>query len=180
MARVSSNADLQTFDDASLVVALVEERVRPRYNANGLLILNHTERVLLAVFDLENEVCNGGFGQWLFHVAGDLLVITPVCLQDIGASDVAAIVRRVLAEFGEEGPAADYWQREQQTIAMPETTERVFQESDREFAGLEQGMLDRLYAFARAHLSEVRLAGMLASPPTISDELDASEMEDGL
>lgn len=158
MARVSSNADLQTFDDASLVVALVEERIRPRYEALGLRMLNHTERVLLAVFDLENEVCNGGFGQWLFSVEGGLLVITPDCLQAIGAEDLAAVARRVLAEFGEEGPAADYWQREHQLFAMPETAERVFQEADREFAGLEQDMLDRLYAFARSHLAEVRLA----------------------
>jgi hypothetical protein len=158
MARVSSNADLQAFDDASFVVAMVEERVRPRYNANGLLLLNHTERVLLAVFDLDNEVCNGGFGQWLFHVPSDLLAITSVCLQDIGAGNVDAIVRRVLAEFGDEGPAADYWEREQQIFAMPERAEQVFQESDREFAEAEQGMLRHLYAFARWHLSEVRLA----------------------
>ncbi len=152
----ASNDELRTWDGASLVVALVEQRVSPRYKANGLAGLNHAERVLLSIFDLDNEVCNGGFSQWLFHVAGDLLAVTPACLKEIGADDAAVVVQRVLGEFGEESPSTDYWQREQQIFALAESADRVFHEADRAFNGLEQGVLQRLYEFARAHLAEFR------------------------
>lgn len=152
----ASNDELRTWDGASLVVALVEQRVSPRYKDNGLAGLNQAERVLLSIFDLDNEVCNGGFSQWLFHVTGDLGAVTPACLQEIGADDVAAVVQRVLAEFGEAGPLGEYWQREQQIFGLPESADQVFHDADREFNRLEQGMLRRLYEFARTHIAEFR------------------------
>lgn len=147
-------AELRALDDASLVVALVE-RVRPRYRAGGLDSLHPPERALLAVFELDNEVCNGGFEQWLFHTAGDLAGATPACLLEIGAPEAAAVVRRVLAEFGEEGPAVDYWRREDQLFGLPASAGVAFRQCDQEFAKLESPMLQRLYAFARSHLPEI-------------------------
>ncbi|HVC92086.1 MAG TPA: DUF4375 domain-containing protein [Pirellulales bacterium] len=152
----ASNDELRAWDGASLVVALVQQRVSPRYTAHGLAGLNQAERILLNIFDLDNEVFNGGFSQWLFHVAGDLLTVTPACLREIGAEDVAALVQRVLAEFGEQRPFTDYYQREQQFLALPESADHIFREADRAFNGLEKGMLRRLYEFARAHLADFR------------------------
>jgi hypothetical protein len=149
MAHAHSNEELQTWDGASLIVALVEQRVRPRYNTNGMAGLNQTERVLLSVFEFDNEVCNGGFGQWMSHVAGDLISITPACLCDIGAEDVTVLVQRVLAEFGAASPSVDYWEREQQIFSLPESANQIFLEADMAFNGLEQGMLSRFYGFAR-------------------------------
>lgn len=156
MTHPASNRELLTWDGASLVVALVEQRIRPRYSSSGVASLNQVERVLLIVFEMDNEICNGGFNQWLFHVPGDMIAMTPACLRDIGAEVVASLVLRVLAEFGEAGPSADYWIREQQIFAMPESANQIFREADRAFQGLEQDMLRRLYQFARANLAEVR------------------------
>lgn len=152
----ASNEELRTFDGPSLVVTLVEQRVSPRYRANGVAGLNPAERVLLSVFELDNEVCNGGLGQWLFNIAGDVLTVTPVCLREIGADDVAALVERVLTQFGEQGPVTHDRQREQQLFAMPESANRAFHEADLAFNGLEQDMLQRLYEFARTHLTDFR------------------------
>ena len=152
----ASNEELRTFDGPSLVATLVEQRISPRYQASGLAELNPAERVLLSVFEMDNEVCNGGFGQWLFHVAGDLLRITPICLREIASEYVAALVEHVLKQFGEQGPATDYSEREEQLFAMPESASRALHDADLAFNGLEQGLLQRLYEFARTHLADFR------------------------
>ena len=151
-----SNSELANWDDASLVVGLVD-RIRPRYDENGLGALNNAERVLLAVFDLDNEVCNGGFGQWMDHVPGDLASATPACLEEIGDSEVAELARRVLAEFGDVGPSPEYWERMDQIASLPDSADETIRQCDVAFGNLEQAMHKRLCVYARSHLTEIRL-----------------------
>lgn len=155
MTASPSNSELANWDDASLVVALVD-RIRPRYDEHGLQALNDADRVLLAIFDLDNEVCNGGFGQWLSHVAGDLALTTPACLRQIGDAEVTRLVRRVLDEFGNEGPSADYWERHDQISSLPESADDTIRQCDEAFRDVEEAMHKRLCSYARSHLADIR------------------------
>jgi hypothetical protein len=150
------DSDLAVYDDASLVTALVD-RIRPRYEEHGLGSLNTPERILLAVFDFDNETCNGGFAQWVMHVAGDLASATPACLEAIGELEVAALTRQVLAGFGNDGPSRDYWMRMDQIEALDDTADETIQRCDTAFVALKKPMFKRLCIYARSHLTEIRV-----------------------
>jgi hypothetical protein len=152
-----SDSELAGRDDASLVVALVD-RIRPRYEEHGLASLNTPERVVLAVYEFDNEACNGGFGQWVMHVAGDLASTAPACLETNGDMEVAALTRHVLAKFGEDGPSADYWTRMDQIEALAGFADETIQQCDAAFVALEEPMHKRLCIYARSHLTEIRAA----------------------
>jgi hypothetical protein len=152
-----SNSELAGWDNASVVVALVD-RIRPRYEEHGLDFLNTPERVVLAIYELDNETCNGGFGQWMMHVPGDLASATPACLETIGDLEVAALTRQVLAEFGDDGPSTDYWMRMDQIDALDATADETIERCDTAFVALEEPMYKRLCIYARSHLTEIQAA----------------------
>ena len=174
-----SNSELGAWDDASLVVALFD-RIWPRYEQHGLESLNEHERVVLAVYCLDNEACNGGFGQWLDHVAGDLASATPACLEAIGDPKVAELARRVLAQFGDEGPSPDYWERMDQIESLSGKGDETIGRCDVEFGDLEKAMHERLCTYARTHLTEIRLpeSNLYQPPQTESTSLGASTQLD--
>lgn len=67
--------------------------------------LSKQERVILAVWQLEAEVNNGGFDQYFRNSAGEHAPCAIEALEEIGAPNCAAIVRRavrlVLGEVGD-------------------------------------------------------------------------------
>src|SRR6185312_11618137 len=127
-------------DSASQLVVLAE-RIRPRYERTGLASLNDAERTLLTLFALDNEVCNGGFGQWLFHTPRDLLAVSAECLQRIGETQVLQLVRSILDELNPEALRLD-WQGWQDYLQqMPEAFWQRISAHDRACGSLEGGMM---------------------------------------
>ena len=62
--------------------------------------LSSAERVFYLVFQLEGEVNNGGFPQFLYNGSGDFANESAAALREIGAEKMAEICDRVLSEFG--------------------------------------------------------------------------------
>jgi hypothetical protein len=151
-----SNDELATWDPASRLVALVE-RTRPRYERHGLESLNGAERTLLALFDFDSEICNGGFGQWLFNTQTDLIAITPECLERIGEEHMLPLVRSVLNELQlgalmlDSGKWLDYLQEQ------PEEFWHMVTDVDKSYVPFERRMLERLWSYAEAVARQVRL-----------------------
>jgi hypothetical protein len=56
---------------------------------------------------LDAEVCNGGFSQYFFNSWGDYAAETAAALQLLGASRIANLLERAMAEFGPNGPPRD-------------------------------------------------------------------------
>jgi hypothetical protein len=165
-----SNAELEDWDDASLVVDLVD-RIRPRYDEGGLEALNEPERIILAVYDLYSYVCNGGFGKWIYDIGGDLAPGTATYLEAIGDPKVAGLVGQILAEFGDEG-LLDYSLRMDQFSAVEDTLDETIVRCDVAFRDLDESMHKLLCIFARSHITEIRLPS-----PEVPLYLDGSQLK---
>ncbi len=165
-----SNEELEDYGDADLVVDLVD-RIRPRYDEGGLEALNEPERIILAVYDLYSYVCNGGFGMWIFDIGGDLAHGTPSYLETIGDPKVARLVRRILAEFGDDG-LLDYSLRMEQFDALEGALDETIMQCDVAFRDLDESMHQLLCRFARSHLTEIRLPS-----PEVPLYLDGNQLK---
>jgi hypothetical protein len=155
MPEDSPEREFDHLDDASLVASLVEQCIRPVYKRAGGPALNRRQRLLLALFDFDNEVFNGGFEQWLLHVPGELVTMTPRCLSEIGADEMAALVDVALKAFRGEGPDVAEEQCHEQLLNLPKERRELIAGCDRRFGELEGAMITQLYSFARSHLTEL-------------------------
>jgi hypothetical protein len=155
MADPPSNDDLASWDAASRLVALVD-RARPRYQRGGLACLNEAERTLLALFDFDNEVCHGGFGQWLFQTPQDVIAITPECLARIGETEVLRLVRSILGELGSDALVTEWPEWEQHFHRMPEGFWERIAAYDRACGPLERGLVKRLWSYAAGVVADIR------------------------
>lgn len=93
--------------------------------------LSKQERVILAVWQLEAEVNNGGFDQYFRNSAGEHAPCAIEALEEIGAPNCAAIVRRavrlVLGEVGD-------WQKARGAfLAASPDVEGTLEALDQEF-----------------------------------------------
>lgn len=70
----------------------------------NLSALTEEERVFFIVNELEQEVNNGGFSQYLYNSSGDHAHRAVECLQIVGAVQMGEICRTALAAYGEPIP----------------------------------------------------------------------------
>jgi hypothetical protein len=155
MTASVSNEDLARFDPAGRFLCLAE-RARLRYQRSGFTGLNDAERTVLALFEFDNETCNGGFGQWLYQTPMELVAILPECLARVGEVTVLEHVRAI---FDELGPAAlRLGQRdwEEHLGQMPEAFWQQVGARDRAVGPLERGMIERIWAYAETVVSQLR------------------------
>lgn len=150
-----SNEELINWDPASRLVALVE-RIRPRYQNTGLAGLNEFERTLLALFEFDNEVCNGEFGSWLYQTHADLIAITLECLGRIGETALLEIVRSLLGEL-ETKMLSDWATWEAELDHQPVEFWSKIANYDQQCGTLEREFVERLWSYARTVLTDVRM-----------------------
>ncbi|MDD2361690.1 MAG: DMP19 family protein [Oscillospiraceae bacterium] len=84
----------------SLVIAMNGWLCRKCNYGENIDKLTDAEKALYLVIQLEGEVNNGGFSQFLYNSSGDFANETPAALLKIGAEKTAEICDRVLAAFG--------------------------------------------------------------------------------
>jgi hypothetical protein len=155
MPNPPTNGELAGWDAASRLVALID-RIRPRYQRDGLASLKGAERTLLALFDFDNEVCNGGFGQWLYQSPLDLIATSPECLERIGETEVLRLVRSILGELGSDVLRLDSHEWEQHLHRMSKAFWERINAYDRAFGPLEHGLIQRLWSYAGGVVADVR------------------------
>jgi hypothetical protein len=145
------------WDDASLF-ATVGCASALRYHRDGFETLNDAERSLCCLYLLEAEVNNGGFGQWIWSVCPIGAVETPLVLQEIGASEMAALVTRALLPFGDltRFRSKDEWC--DNYLSSADNFPVPLESLTRPFLELEGHFLELAYAYTRAHWMGVRTA----------------------
>lgn len=136
----------------------VWDRVFAREREVGFASLDHPSRVFLAIWELEAELNNGGFSQWMFNSAGDHAEFAVAALREVGASDAAAACERFFALMPGGRPSPDRDTRQQQLDAASEAAgEDAFEDAcsalEQEFYALEDDLRNRLYTHARSTLS---------------------------
>jgi Domain of unknown function (DUF4375) len=145
------------WDDASLFAAC-GYRATERARVRGIASLNEAERVLCYLFLLDNEVNNGGFGQWLFNCHPHALGLTAWACQRVGANAAGRLVDEVLAPVDNPSQFADIDTWREYLDALPEALHGRFEDYTSEFVQAEPELLNCAYRFARARWSEVDTA----------------------
>lgn len=144
------------WDDASLFAA-AGFRAAEREGLHGFDALNEVERVLCCLFLLENEVNNGGFGQWLFNCHPRVIGHTAWACETIGAKSTAPLIKVVLDPLA--GPLSfpdiDLWRDYLESLSNERHNH--FEEYIRPFIEAEPELLACSYRFARQHWADVRV-----------------------
>jgi len=95
--------------------------------------LTEEEKLLVAIWDLEAEVNNGGFSQYYFNSGGDNALFVVDALNRIGAHSTARIVQQANDYFGLDGPPSDIDRRQEIILAISDREEKPWEALDSAF-----------------------------------------------
>ena len=110
-----------------------ERACRKPHDGAAFDALSQRDKILIAIWGLEADVNNGGFDQYYFNDAGDLAFFAADALEEIGARNMAAIVRAANEQFGANGPARDRTTRQEQLARLTASDEDLFAPLDDRF-----------------------------------------------
>ena len=133
------------------IVLAVEEALQKKAPTD----LEPPERVVLAVEALEREVNNGGYNQFFLNEPAFAHDITDA-LDEIGCAETARITREAAAVLGIQPD----WTIDQIQAAAADSTDEVdarLSELDDEFFTYPDQIDDRLLAFIRTNVNDIRL-----------------------
>lgn len=131
-----------------------------RINANleraGFDGLSKAEQVFVVIWELEAEVNNGGFSQYMFNSYGDHASLAPGALREVGATAAAEVCERFFAMLPGGAPARTQDERQEQLdSAAAARGEERFEEDcvdlERRFYALEDDLRVRMVEWSRAH-----------------------------
>ena len=91
-------------DKTDFIIALNGWICRKCNYGDEIAKLTDAEKTFYFVVQLESEVNNGGFSQFLFNSSGDFANDTSTALRKIGAEKTAQIYDKMLAAFGGKVP----------------------------------------------------------------------------
>ncbi len=155
--EVPTPETVDAWDDASLFAA-TGSGAASRAQRSGFDSLNEAERVLCCAFELDNEVNNGGFGQWLFNCDPRMIGHTGWACQRIGADSTVRLIEAVLAPLQNPLTFKDIDAWRDYLGGLPEEKHDAFEAHSTPFASVEPELLARSYDFARHRWADVRTA----------------------
>ena len=150
-----TNAELSSWDPASRLVALAD-RIYPRFDRDGVSGLNEVEHTLIALYNLDNDVCNGGFGKWLLEEPLDLIRTTPDCLERVKEEHVLHLVRCIFSDLDDGALALDYEQWMDYVEDLGDQFWARINAYDLGFNAVEEHFIRRVWEYAEKHFREVR------------------------
>jgi hypothetical protein len=109
--------------------------------------LSHAERVFYVVYQLEGEVNNGGFSQYLFNSSGNFANEIVEALREIGANKTADICDKALSALG--GKIPEDWELRQEKLESMITDEvdTILSKCDNEFYSYPDNLEELNYKF---------------------------------
>lgn len=121
--------------------------------------LNPAQRVFQAVWSLESEVNNGGFGQLFSNSSGQIAPHMPSALREIGAEAMAKIVDAAIAAIGRDTPWGDDEARRERMVALQDAVAARLEELDGDFLQYPDDLTSLLYQFVSLHRSDFGIIG---------------------
>ena len=112
--------------------------------------LNAEQRVFYVVQDLQNEVNNGGFGQYFYNDSGDFANEAVSAFERIGAYEIANVCKKAVGIYGDKVPTD---RDEREDILTPddekeeERIEEILKECDDTFFEYEDNLVELIYQF---------------------------------
>lgn len=118
--------------------------------------LNVAERTVLAVEALEREVNNGGYEQFFFNSSNEFVAEIVAALTRVNCPVTSGITQRAIDALQINGPVTP--EAVEEVIEEEDASrEETLQELDDKYFESGEPIAERLFAFVRAHISEVRL-----------------------
>lgn len=143
-----------SFVEKNRLLIQLSESPRTHYGKVPYEKQSKPQQVFSAVWGLESEVNNGGFGQWFQNSAGEMAVETEAALRAIGANRAAAIVARAVAMFPGGAPPRDHDARQRRLRTASAEVRSAWERLDREFFKYPDDLTSLLYAWVKAHPKE--------------------------
>ena len=111
-------------------------------------LLDHvqpSDRSVFLCVAMDSEICNGGISQWFGNFTGTYWEETIVQLDQLGASDAAAVLRKAAMLFPGGLPHKDQDVRQSQLSGMTNADYTRFREYDDEYWPLRKDLHERLH-----------------------------------
>lgn len=145
-----------TMDKNSRLILLSE---KGRFWRVDFDALTEPERVFRAIWELEADVNNGGFGQYFYNSSGDSAFHAAASLRAIGAEETARLVERANSVFPSGKPPRDRGEREALLDSMTPDQDALLENSSTEFFEYPDNLLELLYEYVSQHVEQVEGAG---------------------
>ena len=109
------------------------------------------EKAIYIIYQLEAEVNNGGFAQFLYNSSGNFANETAAALRSIGAEEIAAICDRAFSAFGQPIPK-DWTERDAfLDDAITDEIDDILSQCDSDFYAYPDNLTELCYDFIMAH-----------------------------
>jgi hypothetical protein len=157
MKRISQQELEEAFDweEAYDVLYALESLIRDKYGEIevDLEALPQSERAVVLINQLRDEVANGGFLQYFTNASGEYAIETLRILKVIGATDSARILEQALMVFPAGQPAKGQADRARQVEHAGRSARDMLDLLDEEFYRQQ----DNLLVLVRRHLEQHRI-----------------------
>lgn len=120
-------------------------------DGEALNSLTPEEQVFFITAELEKEVNNGGFTQYLANSSGNHANHAPACFRAIGAEKTAAICQRVLSAFNMSLPESQAERLSFLHTALTETADATLEACDDLFYKYEDDLTELNYRYLISH-----------------------------
>ena len=131
----------------NLLIALNGWLCRKSSYGENIENLSDAERVLYLTFQLEGEVNNGGFSQFLYNSSGDFANDSVAALHEIGADKTAEICTRVLSEFGGAVPKNRDERETMLDNSFTDEVDEILSQCDSDFYECPDDLMELNYQF---------------------------------
>jgi hypothetical protein len=139
-----------THEPVTIVGALVY-----RLRGKPLAQLSLTEKKLLAVYGMKEEVDNGGFSQYFNGPVGDGASLALQALRDMQAAQLVKTVQKALAVFPAAKPPADQVRRVKLVDGMKRRAQGVWSVCDDEFYLREEDLAKFAFAYVKKNRAQI-------------------------
>ena len=129
----------------------LSESTRTDFGKVDFLQQSEPQKVFSAIWELESQVCNGGFFQYFEYCDGDAAEYAPTALRAIGAQTCAEIVHRALRTVSPSPLPASQPDREKLLDAVAESVTDQMADLTDQFLAYPDNLTDLLFSYVAAH-----------------------------
>lgn len=119
------------------------------------------QKVFSAIWEVESEVNNGGFSQYLLNDSAESAAFVATALETIGAPKTASICRRAITAAFPAGLPQTVESIQSGASSFPDEVLEILEVLDQEFFSYPHNLTDLLFAYVKTHPEEF---GPLAEP----------------
>ncbi len=109
-------------------------------------------QVFVRVWELEQEVCNGGFRQYFHNMSGEGAPLCASALRTIGAEATARLVEQSISAFGSDTVWQDEDARQAQADSLDAAVAEQLDDLDQTFYQYEDNLTALLFGFVIANI----------------------------